>query len=188
MVGFPTFPASSSQPSATNLAKLSSWLHLLGLLVSFSCSDLDIYLISSETDHQSCSRANLYPSYYSLCLIGLDPNVGPKNKAGLLAASFMTGTFGAAFMLLLAWNASWVISHIFDPDADLPQKHRRPHQESHHQCFDTCLLWNRKHSWYTDLPSEVSPRLYTRQNQYYRYTWGTLFRHLDTEMTQWHSE
>lgn len=39
-------------------------------------------------------------------MIGLDPNGVPKNKAGLLAASFMTGTFGAAFMLLLAWNAS----------------------------------------------------------------------------------
>lgn len=39
-------------------------------------------------------------------MIGLDPNGIPKNKAGLLAASFLTGTFGAAFMLLLAWNAS----------------------------------------------------------------------------------
>ncbi|TKA75848.1 hypothetical protein B0A49_05052 [Cryomyces minteri] len=44
-------------------------------------------------------------------MIGLDPNGVPKNKAGLLAASFMTGTFGAAFMVLLAWNASNIASH-----------------------------------------------------------------------------
>jgi ACS family allantoate permease-like MFS transporter len=41
-------------------------------------------------------------------MIGLDPNGVPKNKPGLLAASFLAGTFGAAFMLLLAWNASYV--------------------------------------------------------------------------------
>jgi MFS family permease len=41
-------------------------------------------------------------------MIGLDPNGVPKNKPGLLAASFLTGTFGAAFMLMLAWNASYV--------------------------------------------------------------------------------
>jgi len=40
-------------------------------------------------------------------MIGLDPSGIPKNKAGLLAASFLTGIFGAAFMLLLAWNASY---------------------------------------------------------------------------------
>ena len=39
-------------------------------------------------------------------MIGLDPNGIPKSKGGLLAAGFLTGTFGAAFMLLLAWNAS----------------------------------------------------------------------------------
>jgi len=39
-------------------------------------------------------------------MISLDPNGVPKNEAGLLVASFLTGTFGAAFMLLLAWNAS----------------------------------------------------------------------------------
>lgn len=43
-------------------------------------------------------------------MIGLDPGGIPQNKAGLLAASFLTGTFGAAFMLLLAWNASYVRS------------------------------------------------------------------------------
>ena len=44
-------------------------------------------------------------------MIGLDPKGIPKNKAGLLAASFLTGTFGAAFMLLLAWNASNIAGH-----------------------------------------------------------------------------
>ena len=44
-------------------------------------------------------------------MIGLDPNGIPKDKAGLLAASFLTGTFGAAFMLLLAWNASNIAGH-----------------------------------------------------------------------------
>ena len=44
-------------------------------------------------------------------MIGLDPNGHPKNKVGLLAASFLSGTFGAAFMLLLAWNASNIAGH-----------------------------------------------------------------------------
>lgn len=44
-------------------------------------------------------------------MIGLDPNGVPKNKPGLLAASFLTGTFGAAFMLLLAWSASNTAGH-----------------------------------------------------------------------------
>ncbi|KAK4935812.1 hypothetical protein LTR66_015413 [Elasticomyces elasticus] len=44
-------------------------------------------------------------------MVGLDPSGVPKNKAGLLAASFLTGTFGAAFMLLLAWNASNIAGH-----------------------------------------------------------------------------
>ena len=44
-------------------------------------------------------------------MIGLDPNGVPQNKAGLLAASFLSGTFGAAFMLLLSWNASNIAGH-----------------------------------------------------------------------------
>ncbi|GAM90708.1 hypothetical protein ANO11243_087530 [Dothideomycetidae sp. 11243] len=44
-------------------------------------------------------------------MIGLDPNGTPHNRAGLLAASFLTGTFGAAFMLLLAYNASNISGH-----------------------------------------------------------------------------
>ena len=44
-------------------------------------------------------------------MIGLDPGGVPANKPGLLGASFLTGTFGAAFMLLLAWNASNIAGH-----------------------------------------------------------------------------
>lgn len=44
-------------------------------------------------------------------MIGLDSNGEPENKAGLLAASFLSNTFGAAFMLLLAWNASNIAGH-----------------------------------------------------------------------------
>ncbi|KAL9583693.1 MAG: hypothetical protein Q9212_002559 [Teloschistes hypoglaucus] len=48
---------------------------------------------------------------FGCLMIGLDPNGVPKNKGGLLAASFLSGTFGAAFMLLLAWNASNIAGH-----------------------------------------------------------------------------
>jgi MFS transporter, ACS family, allantoate permease len=44
-------------------------------------------------------------------MIGLDPNGIPKSKGGLLFASYLSGTFGAAFMLLLAWNASNLAGH-----------------------------------------------------------------------------
>ena len=44
-------------------------------------------------------------------MIGLDPGGHPKNQAGLLAASYLSNAFGAAFMLLLAWNASNIAGH-----------------------------------------------------------------------------
>lgn len=44
-------------------------------------------------------------------MIGLDPNGHPINKGALLFASYLSGTFGAAFMLLLAWNASNLSGH-----------------------------------------------------------------------------
>ncbi|KAL1984338.1 hypothetical protein VTN96DRAFT_9296 [Rasamsonia emersonii] len=54
----------------------------------------------------------IIPTILSAALmIGLDPNGHPTNKAGLLAASFISGTFGASFMLLLAWNASNIAGH-----------------------------------------------------------------------------
>ncbi|KAL9618711.1 MAG: hypothetical protein Q9160_006590 [Pyrenula sp. 1 TL-2023] len=46
-------------------------------------------------------------------MYGLDPTGIPKHhsKGWLLFASYLTGTFGAAFMLLLAWNASNLAGH-----------------------------------------------------------------------------
>lgn len=46
-------------------------------------------------------------------MYGLDPTGSPKShsKGWLLFASYLSGTFGAAFMLLLAWNASNLAGH-----------------------------------------------------------------------------
>lgn len=44
-------------------------------------------------------------------MIGFDPDGIPRNKGVLLFASYLSGTFGAAFMLLLAWNASNLAGH-----------------------------------------------------------------------------
>lgn len=44
-------------------------------------------------------------------MYGLDPDGIPKSKGALLFASYLSGTFGAAFMLLLAWNASNIAGH-----------------------------------------------------------------------------
>lgn len=67
------------------------------------------YLSDKWRDRSSVMLIAILPTILGAGLmIGLDPNGIPKNKAGLLAASFLTGTFGAAFMLLLAWNASYV--------------------------------------------------------------------------------
>lgn len=44
-------------------------------------------------------------------MIGLDPTGHPLNKGALLFASYLSNTFGAAFMLLLAWNASNLAGH-----------------------------------------------------------------------------
>ena len=67
------------------------------------------YLSDRWRDRSSVMLICILPTILGAGLmIGLDPNGVPKNKAGLLTASFMTGTFGAAFMLLLAWNASYV--------------------------------------------------------------------------------
>lgn len=65
------------------------------------------YLSDKWHDRSSVMLICIIPTILGAGLmIGLDPNGHPKNKAGLLAASWLTGTFGAAFMLLLAWNAS----------------------------------------------------------------------------------
>ena len=44
-------------------------------------------------------------------MVGLDPYGTPHNKGALLFASYISGTFGAAFMLLLAFNASNIAGH-----------------------------------------------------------------------------
>ena len=44
-------------------------------------------------------------------MVGLDPSGIPKSKGGLLFASYLSGTFGASFMILLAWNASNLAGH-----------------------------------------------------------------------------
>jgi ACS family allantoate permease-like MFS transporter len=70
------------------------------------------YLSDKWHDRSSVMLICILPTILGAALmIGLDPNGMPKNKAGLLAASFLTGTFGAAFMLLLAWNASNIAGH-----------------------------------------------------------------------------
>ena len=70
------------------------------------------YLSDKWRDRSSVMLLCILPTILGAGLmIGLDPNGVPKNKAGLLAASFLTGTFGAAFMLLLAWNASNIAGH-----------------------------------------------------------------------------
>ena len=70
------------------------------------------YLSDKWRDRSLVMIIVIIPTILSGCLmIGLDPNGIPKNKGGLLAASFLSGTFGAAFMLLLAWNASNIAGH-----------------------------------------------------------------------------
>lgn len=65
------------------------------------------YLSDKWNDTSLVMLLCIIPTILSAILaIAFDPNGIPQNKAGLLAASFMAGTFGAAFMLLLAWNAS----------------------------------------------------------------------------------
>lgn len=70
------------------------------------------YLSDKWRDRSLVMLICIFPTILGAGLmIGLDPKGIPKNKAGLLAASFLTGTFGAAFMLLLAWNASNIAGH-----------------------------------------------------------------------------
>ncbi|KAI9816005.1 MAG: hypothetical protein M1827_001997 [Pycnora praestabilis] len=70
------------------------------------------YLSDKWRDRSMVMLICILPTILGAALmVGLDPNGVPKNKAGLLAASFLTGTFGAAFMLLLAWNASNIAGH-----------------------------------------------------------------------------
>ena len=70
------------------------------------------YLSDKWRDRSLVMLLSILPTILGAALmIGLDPNGIPTNKAGLLAASYLTGTFGAAFGLLLAWNASNIAGH-----------------------------------------------------------------------------
>jgi len=81
-------------------------------LIGACCVLLVGYLSDKWRDRSMVMLICILPTILGAGLmIGLDPGGIPKNKAGLLAASFLTGTFGAAFMLLLAWNASNIAGH-----------------------------------------------------------------------------
>ena len=70
------------------------------------------WLSDRFNDRSSIMLVCILPTILAAALmIGLDPNGVPMNKPGLLAASFLSGTFGASFMLLLAWNASNIAGH-----------------------------------------------------------------------------
>lgn len=70
------------------------------------------YFSDKWNDRSTIMMLCLIPTILGAALmIGLDPNGVPINKPGLLAASYLTGTFGASFMLLLAWNASNIAGH-----------------------------------------------------------------------------
>lgn len=80
--------------------------------VGVICVLLVGYLSDKLRDRSSVMLICTLPTILGAGLmIGFDPKGVPHNKAGLLAASFLTGTFGAAFMLMLAWNASNIGGH-----------------------------------------------------------------------------
>ena len=70
------------------------------------------YLSDRWNDRSVIMLICLIPTILAAALmIGLDTNGIPHSKGGLLFASYLSGTFGAAFMLLLAWNASNLAGH-----------------------------------------------------------------------------
>ncbi|KIX05362.1 uncharacterized protein Z518_06234 [Rhinocladiella mackenziei CBS 650.93] len=70
------------------------------------------YLSDRWNDRSLVMLICLIPTIIAAGLMyGLDPDGIPKNKGVLLFASYLSGTFGAAFMLLLAWNASNLAGH-----------------------------------------------------------------------------
>ncbi|OZJ02691.1 hypothetical protein BZG36_05109 [Bifiguratus adelaidae] len=70
------------------------------------------WLSDKYNDRSLIMFVPIIPTILSAALmIGFDPNGTPTNKTALLAASFMSQTFGAAFMMLLAWNASNIAGH-----------------------------------------------------------------------------
>ena len=82
-----------------------------GLVASLTCL-LVGYLSDKFQDRSSVMLIAIVPTILGAALmIGFDPNGEPTNKPALLAASYLTQMFGAAFMLLLAWNASNIAGH-----------------------------------------------------------------------------
>ncbi|EXJ77030.1 hypothetical protein A1O3_10187 [Capronia epimyces CBS 606.96] len=70
------------------------------------------YLSDRWNDRSLVMLICLIPTIIAAGLMyGLDPGGIPKDKGVLLFASYLSGTFGAAFMLLLAWNASNLAGH-----------------------------------------------------------------------------
>ncbi|EXJ55756.1 hypothetical protein A1O7_08686 [Cladophialophora yegresii CBS 114405] len=70
------------------------------------------YLSDRWNDRSLVMLICLIPTIVAAGLMyGLDPEGIPKSKGALLFASYLSGTFGAAFMLLLAWNASNIAGH-----------------------------------------------------------------------------
>ena len=70
------------------------------------------YLSDRWNDRSLVMLICLIPTIIAAALMyGLDPDGIPKSKGALLFASYLSGTFGAAFMLLLAWNASNLAGH-----------------------------------------------------------------------------
>ncbi|KIV83057.1 hypothetical protein PV11_05117 [Exophiala sideris] len=70
------------------------------------------YLSDKWNDRSLVMLICLIPTIIAAGLMyGLDPTGVPHNKGALLFASYLSGTFGAAFMLLLAWNASNLAGH-----------------------------------------------------------------------------
>jgi len=70
------------------------------------------YLSDKWRDRSLVMLICLIPTIIAAAMMyGLDPDGIPRNKGALLFASYLSGTFGAAFMLLLAWNASNIAGH-----------------------------------------------------------------------------
>lgn len=80
----------------------------IGIITVLLCG----YLSDRFSNRTSVTLVAILPTILGAALmIAFDPRGIPHNRAGLLAASFITGTFGAAFMLLLAYNASNISGH-----------------------------------------------------------------------------
>ncbi|KAB2576883.1 Major facilitator superfamily [Lasiodiplodia theobromae] len=71
------------------------------------------YLSDRWNDRSTVMLLCLIPTILAAALMYgfVDAAGTPHNKPALLAASFLSGTFGAAFMINLAWNASNIAGH-----------------------------------------------------------------------------